>query len=294
LERRVGDLVATAQQELSSRGPEAALEAYRTALGAIDDALALDPSNPTAGLLRPRVMEAMGRLQQPSVAAASTPAPAALTAAPAAPIPARAGADRLPEPPSFQLLKEGDVPLFESGQDLIATPRGGYLKPPEAISIFDTTPRPEEPDYLRVIAVVVAVVLAIVLVRVVWYYATYRVDLNANPLQQVQSAPPPAQPAPSTSATNSDDGVLYYAEPNVTLPSVLSRYQPRGDSPETIKVFVTIDGTGTPVNPRIWGDPHPGLDTRAVQAALRWRFRPATKDGMPAAVGAQIDIVFHQ
>jgi len=37
-----------------------------------------------------------------------------------------------------------------------------------------------------------------------------------------------------------------------------------------------------------------GLDERAVEAARRWKFKPATKDGKPVAAKVTLEIEFHQ
>ena len=195
------------------------------------------------------------------------------------------------KPPSFQLLKEGDTPFFENAENAVGIERGGYLPDPELLGILDTTPRPPKPDYLRVGAAVLAVVLLGMAVRVIWYYSTNRVDLGTSPLQRHGSvAPVAALPAPA----GPEDDTLYYAGPGVTLPVLLSKFEPQARSSGTVLLVVVIDPAGKPVDARVWHGLDADLNVRAIQAAGKWRFRPATKDGKPVPVTAQLEVKFRQ
>lgn len=198
--------------------------------------------------------------------------------------------DRNPKAPSFQLLKEGDTPFFESGEDLLGAPHGGYLPDPEHISILDTKPIPPKRDYLRPAGVVLAVILLVLAVRVVWYYSTYRVNLGTSPMERngqtgpVVVPPPPADP--------NEDNTLYYAGPDVTLPVLLSKYEPPSNTAGTILMVVTIDPTGQPVDPKIWQGMDTDHNALAMQAITKWRFRPAAQNGKPIPVTAQLELHF--
>lgn len=194
--------------------------------------------------------------------------------------------------PSFPLLKEGDVPLFESSAERLASDRGGYLPEPEVLSILDGKPRPEKRDYLPIMGAVIGVILLVVAIRVVWYYSTNRVDLGTSPLETLaQSAPVVPQPAVDPNAPPEDD-TLYYADDGVTLPVLRSKVLPQGKPGAKVGLLVVIDPTGKPVDARVWQGLDPDANVRAMQAAAKWRFRPGTKDGNAVPVLAQLEIEF--
>jgi Gram-negative bacterial TonB protein C-terminal len=280
LERRVRDLVAGAQEQAASQEYEAALGAYRTALRAVEDALSLDPSNQTATLLRPGLIEAMGQLPH-------APSGAAL--------PHTRPEDRAVEPPSFALLKEGDVPLFENAENLAGPARGGYLPEEEVLSILDAKPRPEKPDYLPALAAILSIALLVMAARVIWYYSTARVDLGVSPLerqgQQTASTPPPVTATPNAGP---EDDTLYFAPPEVTLPVLRSKFEPQANSSGKVSLLVVIDPTGKPTEPRIWQGLDPDLNVLAMKAAGQWRFQPGTRNGKPVPVIAQLEVNFRQ
>ena len=199
------------------------------------------------------------------------------------------------KPPSFQLLKEGDTPFFEAGEGLLGAPHGGYLPDPESLSILDAKALPPKRDYLRPLAAVIAVVLLVIAARVTWYYSTYRVNLGTSPLERngqpasITIPPPPVDPN-----AGPEDNTLYYAGPDVTLPVLLSKFEPHSSTGGTVLVIATIDVTGKPVDPKVWQGPGADLNILAMQAVARWRFRPATKDGKPVPVTAQLEVKFQQ
>jgi hypothetical protein len=194
--------------------------------------------------------------------------------------------------PSFPLLKEGDVPLFEGSAERLASDHGGYLPEPEVLSILDGKPHPEKRDYLPILGAVLAVVLLAAAIRVVWYYSTNRVDLGTSPLEkQAQSAPVAPQPVVDPNAPPEDD-TLYYADSGVTLPVLRSKFAPPGKPGDKVGLLVVIDPTGKPVDARVWQGLDPDTNVRALEAAGKWRFRPATKDGKPVPVLAQLEIEF--
>jgi TonB family protein len=277
LESRIRDLIATAQQQLSSGWNDAALATLQSARAALDDALSLDRSNATALRLRSEVMAAMERAHA-GAQAVSVP-------------PVNESGQRAVRPPSFPLLKEGDAPLFESGTDLIGIPRGGYLPEEEVLSILDEKPHPEPPDYLRVAAIVAAVILVAIAGRVAWYYATNRVDLGTSPLEKMsQTAPvvPPAAPA-DPNAPPSDD-TIYYAGPDIKLPVLLAKSAPHGKPGDKVVLLVVISPAGRPRDARVLRGMDPDTNVSALRAAGNWKFRPGTKDGKPVPVLAQLEI----
>lgn len=194
--------------------------------------------------------------------------------------------------PSFPLLKEGDLPLFESSAERLATDHGGYLPEPEVLSILDGTPRPEKRDYLPIVGAVLAIVVLAAAIRVIWYFSTNRVELGTSPLEsQTQSAPVAPLPAVDPNAPPADD-TLYYADAGVSLPVLRSKFSPPGKPGDKVSLLVVIDPTGKPVDARVWQGLDPDRNVRALQAAGKWRFRPAMKDGKPVPVIAQLEIEF--
>ena len=272
LEHRVRDLASTARQQAASGSLDAAAETYRTALAAVDDALSFDPSNRTAAGLREELVESMAQLQPVSSTVAASHDEG------------RRGSVKAP---SFALLREGDL----VGEAEFAPADGGYLPEPEMLSIRDTTPHPEKPDYLRIAAAIIAVVLLAVAVRVAWYYGTHRVVLDPRPLpEQSQLAPP----ALNTPAAGAEDDTVYFADPGVTLPVLRSKSQPRTSGEGKVILLAVIDPTGRPVNARIWHGLDAKLNVEAIQTAGQWRFQPGTKDGKPVPVIAQLEISFRK
>lgn len=192
--------------------------------------------------------------------------------------------------PSFQLLKEGDTPFFESGEDLLGAPHGSYLPEPEKLSILDTKPIPPKRDYLRPLAAILAFVLLVAAVRVIWYYSTNRVSLGVSPMERNHQTGTVVVPEPP--ADPNEDTTLYYAGSDVTLPVLLSKYEPPSDTPGTILMVVTIDAKGVPGDPKIWHGMDAEHNLLAMKSITRWRYRPATKDGKPVPVTAQLELHF--
>lgn len=196
-------------------------------------------------------------------------------------------------PPAFELLKEGDAPVFESGANLVGADRGGYLPEPETLSILDTTPHPPKPDYLKPLAAFLAVLLFAVAFRVAWYYSTNRVDLGASPIEQATQPSSPAAPAtPAAPNRAAVDDTIYFAPNDVMLPVLQSKADAQGTSSGKVVLLVVIDRTGKPVSPQVWQGLDPDLNIRAMAAVSKWRFRPATKDGRPVPVTAQVQVAF--
>jgi TonB family protein len=60
----------------------------------------------------------------------------------------------------------------------------------------------------------------------------------------------------------------------------------------TAIVSVLVNEEGVPIDPRIEKGLGHGLDEKALQAALEYRFRPATRDGAPVAARITIEMNF--
>ena len=86
----------------------------------------------------------------------------------------------------------------------------------------------------------------------------------------------------------------------VTAPVVIFRVEP--DYPDearkarfqgSVLVAVEVDEHGRIRRLRIAMAAGLGLDEKALEAVRQWRFKPATRDGRPVAVPAQIEVSFH-
>ena len=55
---------------------------------------------------------------------------------------------------------------------------------------------------------------------------------------------------------------------------------------------VEVDEKGIPTEAKVIRSLDKGLDRKAIEAALKWRFKPALKDGNPAPSSAKVEINF--
>ncbi len=55
---------------------------------------------------------------------------------------------------------------------------------------------------------------------------------------------------------------------------------------------MVIDEKGIPQDIIVTRSLEPGLDQKAIEAVRQWRFRPATKNGRPVSVRANIEVNF--
>src|SRR5262245_37350554 len=111
--------------------------------------------------------------------------------------------------------------------------------------------------------------------------ASLALSLQGQPGAQ-ESSPPPAQPQEPASVA-----------PGITYPSVIYSPNPaytreamraRIEGGVTLAVVIQPDGTVGDVAVVKSLDPTFGLDASAIEAAKKWRFQPATRDGKPVAV----------
>jgi TonB family protein len=265
LETRVADLLGAAERHAAANHADAAQDAWRTALAAVDDALAFDPANQTAARLREQILQ-------------SAPAQRPVAA------------------PSFQLLREGDTPVLRSTAVLDVLPPG-YLPDPEFLSVLDPTPHPPKPDYLKPIAAIVAALMLAIAIRVGWYYATHHTRLdNASLEQRARYSTPDAPPAAAATrdAASNDDTIYYPTNPGITLPVLRSKFQPHAAQPGRVTLLVVIDPTGVPASAKVWHGLDADRNIAAIKAAEKWRFRPATQNGHPVPILAHLEIEFQR
>lgn len=61
----------------------------------------------------------------------------------------------------------------------------------------------------------------------------------------------------------------------------------------TCTLMLVVDASGRPTNIRVANSLGMGLDEKAIEAAKKWRFEPAMKDGHPVAVEIALEVDFH-
>jgi TonB family protein len=60
----------------------------------------------------------------------------------------------------------------------------------------------------------------------------------------------------------------------------------------TVVLKIEIDARGVPRNPKVQQSLGLGLDERAVETVMRWRFHPATRGGRPVPSVAMVEVTF--
>jgi TonB family protein len=60
----------------------------------------------------------------------------------------------------------------------------------------------------------------------------------------------------------------------------------------TVVLSVEVDASGQAMNPRVIHSLGMGLDQKAIEAVVQWRFKPGMKDGKPVTLPAQVEVNF--
>lgn len=60
----------------------------------------------------------------------------------------------------------------------------------------------------------------------------------------------------------------------------------------TVLVSLEVNPLGMPQNPRVIQGIGYGLDEKAIEAVMKWRFRPGVRDGRRVTVGATVEVKF--
>ena len=81
--------------------------------------------------------------------------------------------------------------------------------------------------------------------------------------------------------------LIYKIEPEYTDDARKARLQ------GIILLAAEVDASGRVRNPRVTQGLGLGLDERALEAVLLWRFRPGLRDGTPVSTPAVIEVHFH-
>jgi TonB family protein len=114
-------------------------------------------------------------------------------------------------------------------------------------------------------------------------------EQKASPLQKMQ-----------TEADDSTDiGTIYNVGQRVSAPVLSYSVSPeytdearRAKVQGTVIVSIIVDTKGIPRNPQVVRPLGMGLDQKAIEAVMRFRFKPAMKDGMPVPVNLNIEVNF--
>ncbi len=81
--------------------------------------------------------------------------------------------------------------------------------------------------------------------------------------------------------------VIYQVDPEFSEEARKAKYQ------GTCTLMLVVDANGRPTNIRVANSLGMGLDEKAIEAAKKWRFEPAMKDGHPVAVEIALEVDFH-
>jgi len=94
-------------------------------------------------------------------------------------------------------------------------------------------------------------------------------------------------------------GGVYRVGGGVSQPILIKKIEPeyseearKAKFQGTVVLSIIVDDTGMPRNIRVSRPLGLGLDEKAIEAVLKWRFRPAYKDGRPVAVYATVEVNF--
>lgn len=94
-------------------------------------------------------------------------------------------------------------------------------------------------------------------------------------------------------------GGVFRAGGGVTAPVVTFKVEPeyseearKAKFQGVVLLYIEVNERGLPQNPRIIRALGMGLDEKAIEAVMKWRFQPGRKDGKPVTVAAQVEVNF--
>ena len=95
-------------------------------------------------------------------------------------------------------------------------------------------------------------------------------------------------------------GGIFHVGGGVSAPRVVVQVDPefseearKAKYQGTCTLMLVVDANGMPTNIRVANSLGMGLDEKAIEAAKKWRFDPAKKDGHPVAVEIALEVDFH-
>jgi len=80
--------------------------------------------------------------------------------------------------------------------------------------------------------------------------------------------------------------LIYKVEPEYSEEARKAKFQ------GTVLLYIEVNERGLPQNPRVIRPLGMGLDEKAIEAVMKWRFQPGRKDGKPVTVAAQVEVNF--
>jgi TonB family protein len=94
-------------------------------------------------------------------------------------------------------------------------------------------------------------------------------------------------------------GGVYKIGGGVSAPTLVFKVEPeyseearKAKFQGTVVLYVVVDDKGQPRDLRVIRPLGLGLDEKAIEAVMKWRFRPGYKDGKPVPVAATIEVNF--
>ena len=80
--------------------------------------------------------------------------------------------------------------------------------------------------------------------------------------------------------------LIYKVEPEFSEEARKAKFQ------GTVVLSIEVDESGLTRMPQILSSLGLGLDQKAIEAVLRWRFRPAFRNGKPVPTSARVEVNF--
>ncbi|HUQ93108.1 MAG TPA: energy transducer TonB [Bryobacteraceae bacterium] len=94
-------------------------------------------------------------------------------------------------------------------------------------------------------------------------------------------------------------GGVYKIGGGVSAPTLVFKVEPeyseearKAKFQGTVVLYVVVDEKGAPRDLKVVRPLGLGLDEKAIEAVMKWKFRPGVKDGKPVAVAATIEVNF--
>jgi len=109
--------------------------------------------------------------------------------------------------------------------------------------------------------------------------------------ESAQAGASAGNPYGSLSSGSESGHDIRAALPIVTMEPIVDRSQLPGGVEGNCVVEITIDETGAVVDTAVVQSLGPVIDSQVLAAVEHWRFRPATRDGVP--IPSKQDVVYH-
>jgi len=110
---------------------------------------------------------------------------------------------------------------------------------------------------------------------------------------------PQTRPSPLSNDQNPDSQGVYHGGPRITPPNLIHRVEPgytdeakRAKLKGRVLLSLVVDEKGVPRDVKVTQSLGMGLDEKALEAVMQWRFRPAMLDDRPVAFRAVVEVDF--